>query len=647
MKSFFSKLISLAILLIFILLCTNGTSSASDSAYSQITPELVFQQCMQLSETKQIQTASHRKLSSDLLPLIDQAYRDKDITLEENKANLKTQKQLITANEAEYKDINDATDDLVYVYITLNVDAATDTIDPYVKKVTNRDEENGILAAWVEVNELDNIASLDVVNSIRTVIQPETRVGSVTSQGDAILKADIFRDLSGTDGTGIKIGIISDGVNNWTSAVNTGDLPGTVNVLSDSIGGDEGTAMLEIVHDLAPGAELYFHDCGDNMLAFNAGIDELVASGCKVICDDISWLASPFFEDGIVAQHIAASITDNDIIYVSSAGNAGGNYGSGHYQGLYYDGGNNLHGDSLYVNLPPGGAAIAILQWNDEFGSSSNDYDLDLWEADTANRLGSSYNIQDGSGDPIEIIYFDNNTGGDLEGEYTVFNYNGNAVPQILEIYIYCYGEGSLSTDNLTARDSIYGHQAVTGVITVGAVGAASPNQIEPFSSQGPVTMLTQTRPKPDICAVDGVAVTGAGGFYNPFYGTSAAAPHVAAIAALGWSKNPTWTADQVKAKLLEGTIDLGQSGYDSVYGNGRADVMAAFGVVTYGDVNGDASINITDAVLVLKYITDPSLGINILVADVNGDSDINITDAVLILKHITSPGEPFPVEMN
>ncbi len=72
MKSFFSKLISLAILLIFILLCTNGTSSASDSAYSQITPELVFQQCMQLSETKQIQTASHRKLSSDLLPLIDQ-----------------------------------------------------------------------------------------------------------------------------------------------------------------------------------------------------------------------------------------------------------------------------------------------------------------------------------------------------------------------------------------------------------------------------------------------------------------------------------------------------------------------------------------------------------------------------------------------
>jgi subtilisin family serine protease len=159
--------------------------------------------------------------------------------------------------------------------------------------------------------------------------------------------------------------------------------------------------------------------------------------------------------------------------------------------------------------------------------------------------------------------------------------------------------------------------------------------------------MLTQTRPKPDICAVDGVAVTGAGGFYNPFYGTSAAAPHVAAIAALGWSKNPTWTADQVKAKLLEGTIDLGQSGYDSVYGNGRADVMAAFGVVTYGDVNGDASINITDAVLVLKYITDPSLGINILVADVNGDSDINITDAVLILKHITSPGEPFPVEMN
>lgn len=64
-----------------------------------------------------------------------------------------------------------------------------------------------------------------------------------------------------------------------------------------------------------------------------------------------------------------------------------------------------------------------------------------------------------------------------------------------------------------------------------------------------------------------------------------------------------------------------------------------------YGDVNGDLSVNITDAVLVLKYITDPSIEIDLLSADVNADSSINITDTVLILNHITNPDVPFPAE--
>lgn len=59
-----------------------------------------------------------------------------------------------------------------------------------------------------------------------------------------------------------------------------------MNILSNTFGGDEGTAMLEIGHDLAPGAELYFHDCGEDLIAFNQAIDELIAAGCNIICDD-------------------------------------------------------------------------------------------------------------------------------------------------------------------------------------------------------------------------------------------------------------------------------------------------------------------------------------------------------------------------
>ena len=100
----------------------------------------------------------------------------------------------------------------------------------------------------------------------------------------------------------------------------SGDLPADVTVLSNTIGGDEGTAMLEIVHDMVPDAKLYFHDHGSNTVAFNDAIDELKANGCTVICDDIGWLTEPFFEDGIIASNVTTLLSGNNVIYVSSTG---------------------------------------------------------------------------------------------------------------------------------------------------------------------------------------------------------------------------------------------------------------------------------------------------------------------------------------
>ena len=106
----------------------------------------------------------------------------------------------------------------------------------------------------------------------------------------------------------------------------------SLTVLSNVVGGDEGGAMLEIVHDMVPSSELYFHDCGLNTLAFNNAIDALISAGCKIICDDVSWITEPFFEDGTVASHVASVLAEKNIIYISSAGNSGGS----HYQGDYY-----------------------------------------------------------------------------------------------------------------------------------------------------------------------------------------------------------------------------------------------------------------------------------------------------------------------
>jgi len=120
-------------------------------------------------------------------------------------------------------------------------------------------------------------------------------------------------------------------------------------------------------------------------------------------------------------------------------------------------------------------------------------------------------------------------------------------------------------------------------VIAVGAVNAMSPGTAEPFSSNGPVTHVYPVRtviPKPDVCAPDRVAVSGAGGFKTVFVGTSAAAPHVAGLCALAWSARPDLTASALRAALVSSAVDLGVAGRDNIYGWGRADGIAMYALV-------------------------------------------------------------------
>jgi len=192
-----------------------------------------------------------------------------------------------------------AMDDMVYVYVYLKPPAETETIEPYVWEITDRDEENHLAVAWVEVNNLELLASLEEVRTIRTVMPPLARIGSVTTEGDTIHRTSDVRATYSQSGSGMKVGIISDGVDHWTSARNSGDLPTDLTVLSNTQGGDEGTAMLEIVHDMVPGAALYFHDWGVNEVAFNAAIDALVDAGCNIICDDVGWITEPPLKMGL------------------------------------------------------------------------------------------------------------------------------------------------------------------------------------------------------------------------------------------------------------------------------------------------------------------------------------------------------------
>ncbi len=543
-----------------------------------------------LQEIKGGLTSSQKKLGTDLLQLTDQRFLPEGTTLQSFTETMKNMNQFRT-NEIGILDTETIRAGEVYVYIYLQSDVLTEILIPLVTTITDTDESNHVVVAWVKVKNIEKIAALEGVKSIQSVLPPILHIGSVTTEGDGIHKTTDVRSIHDAAGAGIKVGIISDGVDTRASAQASDDLPADgagLTVLSNTVGGDEGTAMLEIVHDMVPSSDLYFHDCGANTVAFNTAIDELVTAGCDIICDDIGWLAEPFFEDGTVASHVASVLSANNIIYVSSAGNDGASHNQGDFypQPTYtrqHDFSRGTSGDyNLYLHMVTGSGVTVVLEWNDQFGYSANDYDLYLVNLSTGRTVASHYDTQDGNDNPLEWLPYTATSTAD----YAIIVDKWSGAAKTLEVYIYPSGSTGVYTNNISPVDAIFSHPAVVGVIGVGAVDVATPTTIESFSSQGPCTITYPSptvRAKPDVVGANGGVITGAGGFGSwdgsnwRFGGTSASAPHVSAVAAQLWSQLSSKTGNEIRDMILNTSVDLGTSGFDNVFGWGNANALEAF----------------------------------------------------------------------
>jgi len=447
-------------------------------------------------------------------------------------------------------------------------------LEAYDTNIEIVNEEHGIIQAWIPFGMVDEVSQLPFVKLITPPGYRVTRIGSVTTEGDVVLNADQVRAL-GFDGTGVRVGVISDGVDSMAAAQGTGDLPGTVTIQTYPGSGDEGTAMLEIVHDLAPGAELGF--CGPSTsLEMVTCVNDLAnVFAADIIVDDLGFFDQAFFEDDFVAQAVA-NVVSSGVFYTSSAGNSA----ETHYQGDYVDsvdglGSHEISAGNNVFDIPASGIVRVFLQWSNPFdGTASDDYDLCL-QGEGAGACAGFNSLQNGIGGddyPWEGRLLDCTLGCAVQ----VRLISGN--PQTLELYVLDIAALSDPADQVAA-DSIFGHPAVPGALAAAAVDQASPDTIETFSSRGPVTIIfpaTEIRQKPDLTATDGVTVTGAGGFPSPFYGTSASAPHIAGVAALLMSGGRTAAA--VTTTLRQTAVDLGPGGRDSTYGYGRIDALAAYG---------------------------------------------------------------------
>ncbi|MFQ5864759.1 MAG: S8 family serine peptidase [bacterium] len=457
-----------------------------------------------------------------------------------------------------------------------------------------------IIQAWVPFNKFHDIANLHFVKFMTPAEYAVRMTGSVNTEGDAVLRADEVRNTLGIDGTGVRIGVISDGVDSRSDAQATDDLPGTTEVSVSLPGsGDEGTAMLEIVHDLAPGAQLAFS--GPNTsLEMVASINFLAdtafgGNGCDIIVDDLGFLSQPFFEDGLIAQAVD-EVASKGVTYLTAAGNQALN----HYEKDYversldqlkvHDFGAAAGGASdvsMGVMVGANTSLTAILQWNDPFGGSGNDYDLFIFNETLDSVFAESKNVQHGNENPIEAAVFENTAGQDVRANIVISLFNGS--PKFLELH-FTGRDFDLEEYNVPEGSIAPGHQAANGAITVGAIFVLDPgnNTIESFSSRGPVRIffpIQENRLKPDLAATDGNLITGAGGFGLElpagsgnirFFGTSSAAPHAAGVAALILSANPNLTPSEVRSALKSFAVDLGLPGEDNDFGAGRIDAFEA-----------------------------------------------------------------------
>ena len=406
------------------------------------------------------------------------------------------------------------------------------------------------------------LAALSAVQSIRPADEAVTRQDD-TTEGDVAHRANQARRTHGVDGTGIGIGVISDGVRSLADRQATDDLPARVTVLPGQAGrGDEGTALLEIVHDLAPGAELYFATGHGGQAQMAENIEALCEAGANVIVDDIGYPLEAAFQDDIVSKGVNAAVTDG--CYFFSAGGNDGNltYGTtGAWEGDYAAGSTLVvDGETLGVRHDFGGGVEAnevsspgfggvsaiVLQWADPLGASANDYDLFLVNED-GDVIASSTDTQDGTQDPIESIFS------------PFFNFSGlrlvvvktSGSDRYLRVHAF---DGRLA---IQTAGNMYGHPAAENAIGVAMVDVRGAGPGDVFNGNESVRRGNSDGPRRMFFEPDGAAIT-AGNFsstggellqkpdlaaatcvttatpgFSTFCGTSAAAPHAAAIGAL------------------------------------------------------------------------------------------------------------------
>lgn len=412
----------------------------------------------------------------------------------------------------------------------------------------------------LEIEALRRIAALNAVSFVRPPLTPQTLV---VSEGISLTGASSYH-ASGFRGQGVKIAVIDLGFSGLSSAQARGELPGGIQTFDFTgtgveSGTNHGTAVAEIIYDMAPQAQLLLMKVADEVDLENAK-EEAIRQGAKIINHSVGWFNTNFYDGTGIINNIVADARNRGILWV----NAAGNYGRRHWQGGFRDANSDRwhefsgNDDCLRITANAGDPIAAFLTWND-WPASRNDYDLYLFDS-TGRQIAQSERIQSGTEPPIENFFFQTF----VPGNFCIrIKADGTPASRVFSLF-------SVNHDVSypVPASSIIAPGDSPNALTVGAINYQNwtTGPIASYSSQGPTNAGLS---KPDLAGPDRVATS----TYTEFFGTSAASPHIAGAAALLLSQNPALSAAQLEARLKSDAIPMGSS---LQFGSGRLNLAQA-----------------------------------------------------------------------